>query len=261
MLRRDVVVTDVGEGRPRHVGEDADVIEADRAGIAHQGALANERTIMGEGVRQRLLVARVSRQGLRQREQRGKRQQADAHQRPKDRAPPGEGQDLPAHDRTQQGRHGHHRHQRGQHLRGPVARIEIAHHGAGQHDARAGADRLHHTPADHLPDGRGQRASRRADHEQDQPGRDGPPSSVAVADRPPQKLAGAEAGQVACDRPLDRARLRVQRGRHCRQRRQIEVGRDGREPQQGAEHDQHAHAGGGRRGCGHRPVVASSCAG
>jgi hypothetical protein len=92
--------------------------------------MPKELALAGERADQRLATTPPGRQRLGQREQRPERPEADADQRPEDCTPTRERQNLPAHDRAQQGGDGHNGHQRRHHLRRTVAFVEIAHHGA-----------------------------------------------------------------------------------------------------------------------------------
>ena len=242
ILRRQMVVFDIGERRPGDVGEGAaeeapgDPHEAEQPPLPQQPAVARERRP------QRLGVAPPGRQRIGQRGQRPQRQHAHPDQRPEDRPPPGHRQDLPAQHRPEQRGDRHHHHQRGHHLRRPVAGIQVAHHGAAQHHARASPQRLHHAPGDHRTRAPRQAAPGGADHEQHQPDCNRPTPAIPVANRPPQQLPEAEADQVTGDGEVDRARIRPQRHRHRRQRRQVEIGRDRGEGQQRAQHRKHAPA-------------------
>ena len=131
---------------------------------------------------------------------------------------------MAAHGRAHERSHRHHRHQRGEDARGTVAAVEVAYHGAGQDDAGARAESLHHTPEDELACGRRERTTRSAQHEDDEPHRHRAAPTVAVADRTPEELARTEAHEVARDGQLERTLLGPQRLGHAWQRRQIEIG-------------------------------------
>ena len=82
-----MVKGDVGEGRPRDIGEHAAVEEAAGPSIAEQPALAQQFAVAEQRAAQRLLAAPAGRMRLWQGQQRGQRREANTHKHPEDRAP------------------------------------------------------------------------------------------------------------------------------------------------------------------------------
>ena len=174
-------------------------------------------------------------QRLRQREDRRRRQEADPDQRPEDRLPGGVLEDLRSGDRPKERSDGHHRHQRRKHPGRVVAGIEIAHHRTGQRHPGAGAERLHHAPADDLPSVGREGAAGRADHEHQDAEGHRHAAPVAIAERPPEQLPDRETRKVPRDRPLQGAVTGAQVRCHGRQGWQVEIGRDRGKAKQHAE--------------------------
>jgi len=239
-LWRHLVVVDVDEGRADDEGVGAGVEETAGKRVADQPRVADQLQVGGEGTQQRLAGALLARQAFGQREQRDEGRQADAGQGPEDPLPRPPVQDLPAEQRPGEGRDAHDQDQRRKHPRRLLAAIEVAHHGSRKHRPDTSAQCLHHAPEHHLRHRGRHRAAGGTDAEQDHAQGDRALAAIAVADRPPEQLADAEADEEGGEGQLDAGDTGVQFAADGRQRRQVHVRRDRGERHQRAENQQQA---------------------
>jgi hypothetical protein len=159
------------KGGAGHVGENAYEVKPIGRRVAHEAVIAEKPAIARQGLPDGLGRAPVLGQRLGNRGERQEGGKPDGHERPEDRRPVRHPQDLAAHSRSDERSHRHHGHQRGENARGASAVVEVAHHGAGQDDAGARTEGLHYPPEDELACGHGERATRSAQHEDDEPQR------------------------------------------------------------------------------------------
>jgi hypothetical protein len=145
-----------------------------------------------------------------------------------------------------------------EHARCVLARIHVAHDGAGDHLAASGAERLDHADHHEQADARGQRAGEAGRRVEAEPGEEDAPAAEAVGERAPDELGRRQAGQEQRDGELGGGGVGAVEGGERGQRGQEHVDGQGSQPHHRGEEDGDPAEPGGRRAAHERRISHGS---